>query len=265
MLPPLIDVKINGDYTHLKSGAPTVAEKEPTYVNGDTWLDLVTGFSYELTDQTLGTWVQIELTLDARITRVADDTTSTIMGELSNYFVVDRNGIYTDIQDSPHFPDYSNRREQYTLMMFECVYSTWTFAAAGKTITVGDDVYGTIGNFVAGDRIYITNSLRNDGFYTIDSITSTVITVLEDVVDGEENAFICLSIIPQAFLNIVGAMIYFDIVERPEIGAYKSEKIGTYSYTLGDWNNGLKYPDSVIAGLDYYNNIATGGLNVFIN
>jgi hypothetical protein len=265
MLLSLTDVKINGTYTHLNSGAPTVAEKQPLYLDGDRWLDLVTGYSYALTDQIGGTWVQIELDLDARILRVADNTTKTIMGELSNYFILDRNGNYTDIQDNPYFPNNSNRSEQFMLMMYECVYSTWTYAAVGKTITVGDDIFGTLGNFVAGDTLYISKGLRNNGFYTIDSITSTEITVLEDIVNGEENAFICLSIISQGFKNIVGSMIYFDVVERPQLGAYKSEKIGTYSYTLGDWNNGLKYPDSVVAGIDFYHIIAMGGLDVFIN
>jgi hypothetical protein len=119
---------------------------------------------------------------------------------------------------------------------------------------------------VSGDMILISGSRRNNGYYTIDTITSTVITVVEEISDGTAYATIYLSIIPQGYKSIVGRMIHYDVYERNETGSgMKSEKWGTYSYTKEVMDNGLKYPDEVLAGLDAYKLVCVGGINVFID
>ncbi len=263
----LADVKINNEYDYIETVAPTVAEKEPDYVVGEQWLNLTDGLSYELIDQVAGTWEQIEKDKDAKINTVTSDnsTFKTVTKEVSNPWVVDRNERYTDLDLEDYFPPFFTNKENFFLYNKECVFSKWTFDAGTKTITVGDDIYGTLDNFVAGDVILVSGSRRNDDYYTIDTVTSTTITVVEDIVDGEANAFICLTIIPQNFINILGRMIQYDVYTRNSIASFESERIGTYTYTLGTFNNGLRYPDQVIAGLESIDSVSIGGLNVFVN
>lgn len=270
MLISLTDVKINNDYTYIETVAPTVAELEPAYLNGETWLNTTDGLSYELTDQTVGTWTQIEKDKDAKINLVGDDTLLMTNKSICNIFSVGRNTPYSDLDLDDYRPDLDNwtNKDQFELQEKESVFTKWTFSASTKTITVvtDEEVYGTLDSFVAGDLIYLSGSLRNNGYYTVASVTSNQITVNEDLVNGEEYAIIYLSIIPQSYKNIVGRMINYDIYDRNETGkGMKSEKWGTYSYTREAFENGLKYPDEVIAGIDAYKIICIGGSSVFVD
>jgi len=270
MIIDLTDVKINNDYTYIENVAPTAAELEPAYLNGETWLNTTDGLSYELTDQTTGTWTRIEKAQDAKIERNADNTLLTTNSSLCNFFIVDRNEPYNELDLDDYRPDLSNwsNKDQFNLQEKEAVFSKWTFDSVGKTITVVTDenVYGTLDSFVAGDLIYLSGSTRNNGYYTVASVTSTVITVDEDINDEEVYALISLSNIPQGYKDIIGRMVNYDVYERYQTGqGMKSEKWGTYSYTREPFENGLRYPDEVIAGIDAYKIVCIGGTSVFID
>lgn len=262
----LTDVKINNDYEHIKTIAPTVAEKEPLYLNGERWLNTTDGLSYELQDQVAGTWIQIEQNYDTKINRVKENTFLTVIRDLSNYFIVNRNGDFSENYETQDLPDFFTRENIYQLFQFESVWSDFTFDSAGKTITVGNDLLGSLTNsFKIGDCLLISGSRRNDGYYSIANVTSTVITVNEDLVDGSANCFSFLTDVPDALIEIVGRMIHYDIYVRSNRAGLKSERVGTYSYTLGDSGNNLGYPYDIVSGLNAYEMIPIGGLSVFIN
>ena len=209
----LAQVKINNTYDWIKNVAPTVAEKAPAYSNNETWLDLSTGYSYMLTDETVGTWERIEIGYDAKIEILKNPVFMNAIRYLQNPFTIFRDDNYAD-EYGFDFPDFMNREERYNLNYFDCIFSECTFDSTGETITVGDDVYGTMDSFQDGDIILVAQSRRNNGYYTIDSKTDTVITVEEDLTDSVGACFIFLVDIPEQIKYIIGRMIWYDVYKR---------------------------------------------------
>ena len=268
----LADVKINNSYTYYKVVAPTTSELEPAYTTGQTWLDTVTGFSYQLTNQITGTWVQIETDIDEKINTVKNATCQTVITSLSNKFIVGRNSNYfdEDLDYNTDYPARFSRENAFTLVETESVYGNFTIDGSAKTITLtaDTDIFGSLTDaFAIGDIIYIGGSKRNDEYYTVDTVTDTEIKVLEDTLkSGVSNFFIFLTDVPDGLISIIGRMIWYDVYKRPLLVGMKSEKIGSYSYIKAEANNNyMRYPDDVISGLDAYDGIATGGESYFVN
>lgn len=262
----LADVKIYNDYDYIELSAPTTSEKEPTFVNGETWLDTSTGFSYQLTNQAAGTWERIEKAVDTQINLWKDNTFETILIYLSNRFYIRRNVNYSDeYESSPEFV--RNRKQLFNLYNYESVFSDFEFTASTKKITVVTDatLYGSITeSFTTGDLIYVFDSQRNNGYYTIASLTSTEIEVNETIVDDTANCFIFLANVPDALVQIVSKLIWYDVFVRNKYGGLKSERIGTYSYTVQDVDPNLGYPVDLMAQLERYSLIDVGGEAVFV-
>jgi hypothetical protein len=74
-----------------------------------------------------------------------------------------------------------------------------------------------------------------------------------------------LTDVPNGLIDIVSRMVNYDVNVRNKIKGLSSERIGTYSYTMGSKGSDLNYPDDVTAGLDTYKNEAIGGVSVFVN
>ena len=272
----LSNVKINGDYTYLEERAPLASDKTPTYVSGDTWLNLVTGWSYICTDDTVATWVRFQAALDTKIELRKDEVFKNVINYLSNIFKVNRNAIYLDSDNwTDHLPVGLpvgwTRKEAWQLATFEDVFSMWLFNAVDSEtfdITGTTGLYGSIeDSFKIGDTIFISGSRRNDGFYTITAldIANNKISVFEEVISGLANAFIYLCSVPDSVIQIAADMVYYDLVIRPKMKGLKSEKIGTYSWVAQDSINGIDYPASVTSGLEAYRLIALGGQAIFVD
>lgn len=262
----LAQVKINGLYDWIFGAAPTAANKAPTYTNGQTWLDTVTGFSYRLIDDVAGTWVQIEQNYDAKINLMKENVFKTVLRYLQNNFVVARNENYFEDYDS-QFPDDFTRNQKFNLAYFESIFGMWSFDAGTKKLTIGDDIYGSIVNSIKDDDvIMIYGSRRNDGYYNVTAVDATSIDVDEDLKDDLSNAFVYLVDIPQGLIQIIGNMIWWDVFKKPQVSGMQSERIGTYSYTLANKSNGaLNYPDDVVSGIEAFEGIAIGGETFFVD
>lgn len=272
----LPNVKINNSYDYYRTVDPTASEKEPAYTNGQTWLNTVSGESFQLTDQVAGTWAQIEIDIDEKINNYLDSVCDSVLEYLNEKFIVDRNINYFD-EDNNSFdaefptdtPGPITRKEAFTLVNTESVYSNFTFNNSAKTITVttGAELFGSItDSFKATDIIYVGSSRRNDGYYTIASVTSTSFTISEDTLkDGSANCFIFLVDIPAGLTAIMGRMIWYDVYKRSTVSGLQSETVGTYSWTKAPFTNGMRYPDDIISGLDNYRNISIGGVSSFVN
>lgn len=257
----LSDVKINNSYTYYKSVAPTVTEKAPSYIVGQTWINTLTGISYMLMDSSTGTWTQIESAEDFKITNKMINVFKNVIRSLSNYFIIDRNEEYEG-----DYPDTFSRAERVSLSSKECIYGKSVFTATDKKITVDAEYYGDIASIKKGDTILVSRSKRNDAFYTVSDITGNVITVTESIVDDSSYCFISLCDIPQEVIQIVARMVYFDVYTRPSTAGMQSETIGSYSYTVKDSSSGiLNYPSDITAGLDAYELIPCGGIAYYVD
>ena len=229
----LTDVKINGEYTYLKDRAPLITDVNPPYINGDTWLDIVTGYSYILIDQTAGTWQRIEEAFDYKVELRKDEVFKNVINYLSNIFAIDRNKIYLDTDnysaDFPNgFPVGWTRSDAFPLIQYEGVFSYWQFNAVDSEtfeITALIDVYGSIeDSFKIGDTIFIEGSRRNDGYFTITDIdtVNNKISVFEEIEDGTANAYIYLCNVPNSIIQIAADMVYYDLTVRNKTAGLKS-------------------------------------------
>lgn len=263
----LYDVKKHNNYTYIEV-SPPAGQKEPDYLNGETWLSQSNGFSYQLIDQVAGTWERIEKTQDTKILAIEDDVFKNTICYLQNFFPYPRNTRYDDPDKNYNqvLPSNFTREDAYVLYFNECTFSEFTFSSTTKTLTINDtdNVWGSLESFNIGDIIFIGNSLRNNGFFTVTSRTSNVLAVSEDIINSVSNAFIFLVSIPQPLLEIIAKMIWYDVFVRKGIGL-KNERIGTYSYTKEEIVGGLSYPLEIVGGLNCFEDIATGGTSVYVS
>lgn len=139
-------------------------------------------------------------------------------------------------------PSISATSSDYVLRIIGTNFSTW--------------------GFQAGDELRIRNSRRNDGFFTIQSMTSTSITlwqssdyVATNQIKPEytyEATWIINSMMwPPSVKPLLAAMIKFKI-ENP-FGIPQSESLGDYSVTYGTrGGDGSGYPDGITRSLNKY-------------
>ncbi len=127
-------------------------------------------------------------------------------------------------------------------------------------------LYGNINSLQAGDTIYVKQSRRNDGYFTVISIddVNNIIRVYEPVEEETSYAFIFLCRVPDVVVQIAARMVNFDIYRRGKLTGLSSERVGTYSWSGQTMGNGMAYPDDVIAGLDAYKLISIGGESIFV-
>lgn len=107
-----------------------------------------------------------------------------------------------------------------------------------------------------GDTIDITGTVRNDGRYTIVTISATEIVVVEPVVaEIEVEAEIVLVQFPAPLQLYATRMIAYQMDHMADAGLI-SETIKTYKYIKSDKAND-SYPKEILKGLDKYANIKT--------
>jgi hypothetical protein len=128
-------------------------------------------------------------------------------------------------------------------------------------LTITDNSAGNDFNdeLQAGDTILVYNSQFNDDYYTIASLTSTVLTVNESLnAESTSNNVIAIYRVefPKNLEFIAANMLNYQILTSAGKKIYESESLGDYSYTLakGTGNTGLSnsYPDSIIKSLNKY-------------
>jgi len=126
------------------------------------------------------------------------------------------------------------------------------FSATANTITSTVQTF-TDYQFAAGDNIYIRGSLKNDGHYTIKTVTAGVIT-LEDIYtlrDETSEGIVEVWYVdfPRELKSTLARMIEYEILIKPLINpAMASESIGGYSYS----KDGKDYPGDILGELARY-------------
>lgn len=128
-----------------------------------------------------------------------------------------------------------------------------TFNATARTITVTDLNWAEHG-FAASDEFYIYRSYRNDGYFTIDSVSTSTLTLVSgsSVVDELSGRSILFSVVrwPADLKQTAALMCEYDYDQR------KGRAPGVRSRSLGPWSESYAadvgefgYPADLIAPL----------------
>ena len=113
---------------------------------------------------------------------------------------------------------------------------TVTFNATNRTIIADSADYNAV-NFLAADDIMVYNSYRNDGVFTLDSVSTSTLTVIsgQTVVDELSGASVLISVVkwPLPIKQVAALMIAYDYDSRPKkSGNIKSHSLGPWSETF---------------------------------
>jgi hypothetical protein len=131
--------------------------------------------------------------------------------------------------------------------------STFTFNAASRTITSNNDWESD--GFADGDEVYVHNSYRNDGYYDVLSVSSTIMTLAsgESVIDELSGRSILVSMVqwPVDVTFIAAQMVKYDYDDRAEQSeGVTSRRLGPWSETYGAMTFG--YPAPILEQLSAY-------------
>jgi len=108
------------------------------------------------------------------------------------------------------------------------------------------------------DVIYLSGSVRNDGYFTITNLTDTVITVAEKVyAEAEQGLKLSLAVFPVELPMYISQMIWHKMDKIKDSGI-QGETIKSYSYTRSDSTGDAGYPMDILHGLDRFRFIKTG-------
>ena len=126
-------------------------------------------------------------------------------------------------------------------------------ASAAITCINGDDL--KLLNVGAGDDIFISGSLRNDGFYPVESKTDSSITiaspfeVLAEVQPSDNPVLICIqkSRFPKSLKIPFAQMVGFHLENSSVKKGVRSESLGRYSVTFD--LEGKAYPAFIYEAL----------------
>lgn len=123
-----------------------------------------------------------------------------------------------------------------------------------STLTVAGINWETEG-FASGDEIYVSGSYRNDGWYTIDAVSGSVLTIVSTATFTSEvsGASVTVALVDwdTSIQPIVANMLKYDVDVRPK-------NQGLSSISLGNWHEAYNnkgdygYPIDIIAGLQIY-------------
>jgi hypothetical protein len=129
-----------------------------------------------------------------------------------------------------------------------------TFDAAAATITMSGTTWEGNG-FAAGDEIYVYHSYRNDGYHTVSSISTSILTITSatSVVAELSGRSVLISVVqwPRDLLTTAARMIAYDYDTRPERApGVQSVRLGPWGETYkGEASGEFGYPEDILAPL----------------
>jgi hypothetical protein len=137
------------------------------------------------------------------------------------------------------------------------VQDSVTFNATARTIVADTADYNAY-NFLAADDIMVYGSYRNDGVFTLASVSTSTLTVIsgQTVVDELSGASVLVSVVkwPVPVKQAAALMIAYDYDARPKKSAnIKSHSLGPFSetFTSGEEDQ-YGYPRSITDALTPY-------------
>jgi len=131
-----------------------------------------------------------------------------------------------------------------------------TFSSAARTIVAGSSFAGE--GFAASDDIFVYNSYRNDGYYTVQSVSTVTLTLTSasSVVAELSGRSVLITVVkwPTAVKQTAALMVEYDYTTRPKhSGNVKSHTLGPFSetFTSGDEDH-YGYPRKITDALVPY-------------
>jgi len=110
-------------------------------------------------------------------------------------------------------------------------------------------------NFTGSDDIYIYNSYRNDGYYTLSSVDGCTLNLASgySVIDELSGRSVLISVVkwPLEVKSLVAQMIAYDYDIRPKMRGLTSRSLGPLSESYGTLDED-GYPKSITDGLSKY-------------
>lgn len=145
---------------------------------------------------------------------------------------------------------------QYTNNYFKsdsARYSGYVSFSSAGTATLPSNEWEADYDFYAGDEIYVHGSVRNDGPYTISSLTTGVMTISTTATLKAEDELVPCDVFkvefPVSAKPVIAQMIKFKM-ENP-LGVPQSERLGDYSVTYANNMQG-GYPDGIASALNKF-------------
>jgi hypothetical protein len=119
-------------------------------------------------------------------------------------------------------------------------------------------------DFATGDWIWLTGSMRNDGYYSIKSIAAGYIEVNEVLTAQADTSTMSLTLIdiPSAIKIYFAKMVAWQLYHVKDDGL-QSESIGNYSYSRSALASDAGYPSTLLGGLAKWKNISLRRGSVF--
>lgn len=130
---------------------------------------------------------------------------------------------------------------------------TMTFNATARTITSSGEDWASYG-FAAGDEVYVYQSYRNDGYYTVSTISGSVMTLASGstVVDELSGRSIMVSVVkwPSDLKQAAALMVAYDYDARPtRTAGVQSRSLGPFSESYGTRLGAHGYPEDLLEPL----------------
>ena len=130
-----------------------------------------------------------------------------------------------------------------------------TFTFSGTTVTANNGNFATEG-FDDDDDVLIEGAYRNNGYYVVSSISTSVMTISTGALCSRtpvaelSGATIILTVVrwEQAIKPVIANMVWFDYKIRPTLKGIRSESLGPYSVSYASGGE-FGYPDDIINGL----------------
>lgn len=132
--------------------------------------------------------------------------------------------------------------------------TTMTFNATARTVTtVGGDEWASFG-FAAGDEVSVYHSYRNDGIYTVQSVSTSVMTLVSGstVVDELSGRSILFSVVkwPVDLKQTAALMVEYDYDKRKtRTAGLRSRSLGPLSESFSDSVGAFGYPEDLLEPL----------------
>lgn len=243
-------VKLNRQYDRYENTDP-VAGTDDIGV-GRTWLNYTTGDAFQQTLEHPSYFIQIDHDFDAKASQILAPTYQRIINECRDALLSPRDEILDET------PDSIRRTTYWYLNEYHSIYAPWMLSGASiETVSATAlDIVGTLDDLEPGDEVFIIGSKRNDGLREILTVDAAGLTFTEALAGAGIDRFaIALANVPTDLNQIIARMIYFDLEYRPHRTGIQTERIGTYSYTLGGNETmvaGLSYPIDIAAGIESY-------------
>ncbi len=185
-----------------------------------------------------------ETEFDTLINNLLPDVADRVREICNNAFTIQRlgpemNPFYFSGRNRGHGGYGLNYRGDDTLYILRQVDAT--FSAASALITArGENFASTL--VAAGQDIFIKDSYRNDGYYQVDSVSTSTLTIASTLsaafVDEGTGASVFIAVVdwPNSIKNNVASLIQFDYQER---GTWKESEAGGFGI-YGYPNNMLR-------------------------